>query len=222
MFRVKICGVTRPEDVMPIAQAGADAIGINFYAGSSRFVDDARAREIVAAAPKNLITVGVFVNAEAAEIRSKLERIGFGWVQLHGDEPLQMVAELAGLPVIRTIRWGRPDANARATFEGFTRLPQAVLVDAYSPAEYGGTGQTIDWSLIPPVRRLAEGLPLILAGGLTPTNVAQAIRTALPDAVDTASGVESSPGVKDLQKVRSFVAAAREALDSTAKPQAGG
>lgn len=222
MFQVKICGVTRPEDVVPIAKAGADAIGINFYERSSRFVDDARAMKIVAAAPKNLITVGVFVNAGAAEIRSKVERIGLGWVQLHGDEPPQIMAELDGIPVIRVIRWGQPDAKAPVTLEGISRLPQAVLLDAYSPAEYGGTGRTIDWSLVPSFRPRTLGLPLVLAGGLTPTNVAHAIRSALPDAVDTASGVESSPGVKDLEKVRSFVEAAREALDSIAKPQAGG
>src|SRR5688572_24073909 len=116
MFQVKICGVTRPEDVMPIAEAGADAIGINCFPGSSRFVDDASARDIVAAAPKTLITVGIFVNAGAAEIRSKMQQIGFDWVQLHGDEPPQILTALAGIPVIRAFRLGRQAPKAPMAF----------------------------------------------------------------------------------------------------------
>src|SRR6187397_588311 len=205
LFRIKICGVTRPEDAVGIAEAGADAIGLNFYSASPRFVDDDRAAEIIAAVPGQVAKVGVFVNADAAAIRDKVQRLGLDWVQLHGDEPPEFVAELPGLAVIRAVRLqDRVSVVLPATKGKLIRLPKAVLIDAFSASAYGGTGTTVAWEAVPEARHRLAGVPVILAGGLTPENVAEAIQIARPDAVDTASGVESSPGVKDLAKVREF------------------
>jgi phosphoribosylanthranilate isomerase len=215
LFRIKICGVTRPEDAAGIAEAGADAIGLNFYAASPRFVSDDLAAEIIAALPAPVAKIGVFVNADAAAIREKVQRLGLDWVQLHGDEPPEFLAELPGLAVIRAVRlsdWAR--AVLPAAEGKLVRLPKAVLIDAFSASAYGGTGMTVAWDAIPEARRRLAGLPVILAGGLTPKNVAEAIQAARPDSVDVASGVESSPGVKDLAMVKDFVAASREAFDA--------
>jgi phosphoribosylanthranilate isomerase len=213
LFRIKICGVTRPEDAAAIAAAGADAIGLNFYPNSPRFVTDEQAAEIIAILPPTVAKVGVFVNADAATIRDKAQRLGLDWVQLHGDEPPDFIAKLPGLAVIRAVRLRDrvsvvlPDAKGK-----LVRLPNAVLVDSFSDAAYGGTGQTVAWEHIPEAKRRLAGLPVILAGGLTPENVAEAIRVARPNALDVASGVESSPGIKDLAKVQAFVTAARESF----------
>lgn len=213
LFRIKICGVTRPEDAVAIAEAGADAIGLNFYPASPRFVADDRAAEIIAALPAHVAKVGVFVNADAAAIREKAERLGLDWVQLHGDEPPEFAAELPGLAVIRAVRLQDQLSGVLPNTRGkLIRLPHAVLIDAFSASAYGGTGTTVAWEAIPAARRQLAILPVILAGGLTPENVAEAIRIAQPDAVDVASGVESSPGVKDPAKVRDFVAASRESF----------
>jgi phosphoribosylanthranilate isomerase len=219
LFRIKICGVTRPADAASIADAGADAIGLNFYSASPRFVDDDRAAEIIAALPAHVAKVGVFVNADAATIRKKVERLGLDWVQLHGDEPPEFVAELPGLAVIRAVRlqdWA--SVLLPASKGKLIRLPKAVLIDAYSASAYGGTGTTVAWEAVPGAKNRLAGLPVILAGGLTPENVAEAIQMARPDAVDTASGVESSPGIKDLAKVREFVAAARAGWGARESP----
>lgn len=219
LFRIKICGVTRPEDAAMIAEAGADAIGLNFYPNSPRFVSDERATEIIAALPPGVAKVGVFVNADADTIRQKAESLGLDWVQLHGDEPPEFIAELPGLAVIRAVRLQDGVSVVLPTAKGkLVRPPNAVLIDAYSSSAYGGTGETIAWDHIPEARRHLAGLPVILAGGLTAENVAEAIRMARPDAVDVASGVESSPGVKHLAKVSEFVAAARAGLADRLRP----
>jgi phosphoribosylanthranilate isomerase len=215
MFQIKICGVTRPEDAAALSEAGADAIGLNFFAGSRRFVDDRRAAEILTPLAPSVMKVGVFVNATAEEIRRKVERFNLDWVQLHGDEPAQFLAELQGLPVLRAIRWqaGSPIMPPPEPASLNTApLPSALLIDAYSSSAYGGTGETVAWDKIPPLRRETGALPLVLAGGLRAENVAEAIRVGRPDAVDTASGVETSPGVKCPQRIAAFVAAAREAF----------
>jgi phosphoribosylanthranilate isomerase len=210
LFRIKICGVTRPEDAQAIAEAGADAVGLNFYPSSPRFVSDERATEIIAALPAGVAKVGVFVNLDAGSIRDKVQLLGLDWVQLHGDEPPEFIAELPGLAVIRAVRLQDRVSVVLPTTKGkLVRLPNAVLIDAYSASGYGGTGKTVAWEHIPEARRRLAGLPVILAGGLTPDNVAEAIRIAGPDGVDVASGVESSPGIKDPVKVSRFVAAAR-------------
>jgi phosphoribosylanthranilate isomerase len=210
-FRVKICGITRPEDASMAAGAGADAIGLNFYPGSPRCVTLEQAQAIAAAMPAGVARVGVFVNADLAEMRRIADSVPLDYVQLHGDEPPQAIAAL-DVPVIRAFRCGSaglmPVGLYLEACRQAGRLPAAVLIDAYAPGAFGGTGQTLDWPALAAGREHLAGLPLILAGGLTAENVAAAIAAARPDGVDTASGVESSPGVKDAARVRAFVAAA--------------
>jgi phosphoribosylanthranilate isomerase len=213
-FRVKICGLTRPEDARAADEAGADAIGLNFYSGSPRCVSLEQARLIAQELPERVTRVGVFVNATAAEIERAAREVPLDFVQLHGDEPPELLAELS-LPVLRAFRlregdW-RPIRAYLARCRELGRLPAGVLVDAFAPGAYGGTGKTVDWAAMSAGREALEGIPMILAGGLTPENIAAAIAAARPDGVDTASGIESSPGVKDAAKLWRFVAAASAA-----------
>ena len=216
VFRVKICGITNVEDARHAAGAGADAIGINFYGGSVRAVSLDQARTIAEAVPDEVSKVGVFVNASPAEVRQAAERLNLDYVQLHGDEPPSMLGDLAGVRVIRAYRLGnegwQPLVNYLNDCRRFAAMPAAILVDACREGAFGGTGQAVDWALTRQFHELHLGLPLILAGGLTPQNVGDAISAVSPAAVDTASGVESSPGRKDPTKVAAFVAASRMAM----------
>lgn len=216
MFRIKICGVTRAEDVRAAAAAGADAIGLNFYRASPRSIDLPRARALAGEIPEGVARVGVFVNASPEEIRRAHRALGLDWIQLHGDEPPGVVAQLHDLPVIRAFRCRDPRfAEVPAYLDQcrrLGRLPRAVLVDAFAPGTYGGTGATVAWDALADAAAGFGQLPLILAGGLRDTNVAAAIERVRPRAVDTASGVEASPGVKDAQLVERFVAQARKAF----------
>ncbi len=215
MFRIKICGLTTVENARQVVEAGADAIGLNFYAQGSRYVPPAQAHQIAAQTPRSVTRVGVFVNASVALIRELVQTVPLDMVQLHGDESPDLAAEVtaAGYPVIRAVRATRETlAGPLAWLDAFHaaggRLA-GILVDAQAAGHYGGTGQRADWSVLPQLRTACPDTPLILAGGLNATNVAEAIRMARPDAVDTASGVESAPGLKDLQLVRHFVAESR-------------
>ncbi|HYQ80483.1 MAG TPA: phosphoribosylanthranilate isomerase [Anaeromyxobacteraceae bacterium] len=199
--RVKICGVTRPEDALQAARLGADALGFNFWPGSRRYLAPAAARAIVDRLPPFVTPVGVFVNQGEEEIRRAADESGVRVLQLHGDEPPALCARLP-LPVVKAVRVAAP-----LPLDALKAYPVAAfLLDAPS-AGWGGSGQSFDWSL-------AEGLaglgPIVLAGGLTPENVAAAVRRVRPYAVDVASGVESSPGVKDVARMARFIAAARE------------
>ena len=199
--RVKICGVTRLEDALQAARLGADALGFNFWPGSKRFLAPAAARSIVERLPPFVTPVGVFVNQPEAEIRRAAEESGVRVLQLHGDEPPELCARLP-LPVVKAVRVG-----AALPLDALRAYPVAAfLLDAPS-AGYGGSGAAFDWSLAEGVAGLG---PLILAGGLTPENVAAGVRRVRPYAVDVASGVESAPGVKDVSKMARFIAAARE------------
>jgi phosphoribosylanthranilate isomerase len=204
MTRVKICGLTSPEQAAECAALGIDAVGVNFVASSPRRVDEATARAIVgavaAAGPRTLV-VAVVAGMNLDEIRSLVARTAVGCVQLHGDEPAEMVAAL--LPhAYKAVRVDGPADVATAE-----SMPGAyVLVDARVDGTLGGTGQAFDWGL---VVGLATRRRLVLAGGLTPDNVASAVRRVRPWCVDVASGVESGPGVKDMAKVRAFAEAAR-------------
>jgi phosphoribosylanthranilate isomerase len=190
---VKICGITRPEDAAAAEEAGADWIGLNFWPGSKRRVSVEVAKAIRTRLPK----IGVFVNAPLEEIRRIAGEIGLDRIQLHGDEPTDF--------------WTGPPPALRVV-RGVDRLTagdELVLLDAATPG-YGGAGEALDWNA---VRAAVErtGRRIILAGGLTPANVASAIAIVRPAGVDVASGVESAPGVKDPDKIRAFVRAARGA-----------
>jgi len=209
--RIKICGITRVEDGLAAADAGADAIGLVF-AKSPRQVTLAQARRIVAALPPYVSAVGVFVNARASTLMRTVIKAGLSEVQLHGDETPAFIAKLAGLRVTKGLR-----VRDRAFFVDaatvFARAGvQAILLDAYSTRERGGTGRRFDWDLVTGARKagaLEEAPPLILAGGLTPLNVRSAIRRVRPWGVDVSGGVESEPGIKCPEKIARFIAAVR-------------
>jgi phosphoribosylanthranilate isomerase len=215
MFRVKICGITTVPDAHVAVEAEADAIGLNFYPASPRFCPIENAREIAANVPKGICKVGVFVNATAHDIRRTVEVVGLDLVQLHGDEPPELLGEIRGLPVMKAFRVDG-DLSAIAAYLAICHrdrcMPRMVLIDALRPGQYGGTGATLNWPAIHDGRRHACGVPLVLAGGLTPANVAAAIAATRPWAVDTASGVEISPGKKSAPRVREFVEAALAAF----------
>jgi phosphoribosylanthranilate isomerase len=219
MFRIKICGITNERDALAAAEAGADAIGLNFFQKSRRFIEPETARQITAAVPAGILKVGVFVNLTVAEISSIVSRVGLDAVQLHGDESPQIIAELLkDVRVLRAHRCGSDGLMSLSQFLAVSRaagrMPDAVLIDADAGSDFGGTGQRADWDLIAREREALQKLPLILAGGLTLGNVAAAIAAVAPEGVDVASGVESAPGKKDQAKVRDFIVAAREAFDS--------
>ncbi|MBM4021162.1 MAG: phosphoribosylanthranilate isomerase [Planctomycetes bacterium] len=227
LFHVKVCGVTSADDARLVAAAGADAVGFNFIAGSPRHVAAEVAREAVATLPDGVLAVGVFAAATSREMLAVAGLVGLDAIQLHGHlsdddsahDPPKRCRELAGLPVIRAVRMdGDGLAAARRWLAAATaagRSPQMLIVDAavsgtVPTGQLGGTGHVVDWAALR--REPAFEFPIALAGGLTADNVAAAIRATGLRAVDTASGVELSPGRKDPDRVRAFVAAAREAL----------
>ena len=212
MFQIKICGVTSAADAQVVADAGADCVGLNFYPPSVRFLAPERAEDVVAIIPDGLTMVGVFVNASIDEIRNAAARLTLDFVQLHGDEPPEFIAALAGVSVIKAFRLGpaglSPVSQYLEACYQLAAMPAMVLLDAFQPGAYGGTGKEVDWSAAREYHDLGAGPALILAGGLSPENVAEAIRVVRPAAVDVASGVEGSPGIKDPAKASAFVAAA--------------
>lgn len=240
MFHVKICGVTVPGDARFAAAAGADAIGLNFVPGSPRCLDVVSARAVAAAVPQGVMKVGVFAGCTPEEIRGVVAAVGLDAVQLHGhlegsgrgvDSP-GLCAALAGLVLIRAVRLDPegpdPLATARRWFAEAAVLgaaPRLAIVDATVPAlaaagDLGGTGGRVDWARLAAARPLP--VPVALAGGLDPNNVAAAIRATGIGAVDVSSGVESAPGLKDAAKVAGFVNAARRALGLGGQPGAVG
>lgn len=201
--RVKICGLTRLEDALAAARLGAHALGFNFWPGSRRFISPAAARAIISALPPFVVPVGVFVDAGRDELLAAAAVSGVQVLQLHGDEPPALCAQLP-LPVLKAIRVRGPESLA--LLERYAGAAAGFLLDADS-AGYGGSGATFDWAL---AAQAAARFPVTLAGGLTPANVAAAVRLVRPWAVDTASGVEVSPGVKDHDKLARFIGAAEE------------
>lgn len=221
MFRTKICGITRIEDARQLADASAGAVGLNFYAASPRCVNPSVARQIVESLPPEITKVGVFVNAAPEAVAETIERVGLSAVQLHGDETPDQVATVIRtirVPVIRAFRLDErglaPVADSLRVCEQNSTCPRMVLVDAFRQDSYGGTGETIDWEQLRNWREVLGDVPLILAGGLTADNVQRAIKIVRPDAVDTASGVEAQPGIKDADAVRRFVSEALAAFES--------
>ena len=200
---LKICGITRLDDALHAVEHGATALGFVFWPRSPRFISAERAAEIVAELPASVTTVGVFVNESVDGIRATVSRAGVRAVQLHGDEPAAY-AEAIGYPILRSV------SVDDAVDVGKTwPAPTTLLVDAADPVRRGGTGQVVDWSR---AAALARQRPIVLAGGLTPDNVVAAIETVRPYGVDVSSGVEASPGVKDVERVAQFLAVARTAL----------
>jgi phosphoribosylanthranilate isomerase len=201
--RVKICGVTRLEDALLAARLGADALGFNFWRGSKRFVSPAAAGEVVRRLPPGVSAFGVFVDPSRDEVLAAVGASGVGVVQLHGDEPPALCVSL-GVPVVKAVRLATSrDLAQLASYE-----VSAFLLDTPSPG-YGGSGRTCDWGL---AAEVARELPAVLAGGLSPENVADAVRAVRPLAVDVASGVESAPGVKDAARMEQFIRRAKEAV----------
>ena len=203
MVCVKICGIGNLEDARASIDAGAHALGFNFYPQSPRYIEPSAARRIIEQLPASILCVGVFVNLpDAEQVKRVATEAGVQAVQLHGDESPEYCQELKDLFVIKALRVNsefEPDRAARYKTE-------AVLLDGFSPVAYGGVGQRFDWSVAMRTRELVE--KLFLAGGLNANNVVAAIKLVQPYAVDACSGLESVPGHKDMAKVRAFIAAA--------------
>ena len=217
LFRVKICGVRTAEDALAAADAGADAIGLNFYRGSRRSIEVSAAAEVAAAVTGRLHLVGVFVDETPAAVAEVASRLPLHYIQLHGSEEWTE-QDLRGLPpVVRALRWPALDL-AQARFIGRWTLPPLAdrvvgyLADANVAGALGGTGMTTRWETLHPRPEPLRRRPLILAGGLTAANVGRAIERVRPASVDTAGGVEDSSGRQHPQRIHDFVAAAREAF----------
>ena len=202
--RVKICGITRIEDAEAAVAAGADAVGLVFDPRSPRVVGLEQARAIARATPPFVSVVGLFVDAAPDHIEAVLNRVPLALIQFHGTETPDQ-CRLYGRPYIKAIRMH--DTVDLSAEEGRFGDAAGLLLDAFVPDQAGGAGVTFDWSRIPATR----GKPIVLAGGLTPENVGDAIRRVHPQAVDVSSGVEASKGIKDSDKIAAFIRAARAA-----------
>ena len=219
MTRIKICGIRTAENALMVARVGADMIGLNFYAKSPRYIDPAAAREVVSSLRRELgedapAIVGVFVNSSVGEVRAIAAEVGLDYAQLNGDELAEFVGALPGLAfkAIRPVDENAARAELAALESTFVASADApsVLLDAYNPKLYGGTGETASASIAAAVKAAVPRM--MLAGGLNPENVAERVRKLKPWGVDVASGVEAgAPGIKDEAKVREFIRAVRVA-----------
>lgn len=196
--RVKICGITRQEDAMAAVAAGCDAIGLVFYRSSPRYVSPEKAARIVASLPPFISVVGLFVDAEPDELLQVMQQVRLDLLQFHGNEPPE-ACERFGMPYMKAIRV-KSDTNLLQYAEQFKHA-QALLLDAFIEGVPGGTGQVFDWKIIPKTLPL----PVVLAGGLSPDNVVQAIGQVQPYAVDVSGGVELNKGIKDAAKIAAFM-----------------
>ena len=201
---VKICGITRVEDGLAAARAGAHAIGLVFHPASPRFVTIERATEIARSLPPFVTAVALFVNPNVATVRAVLERVPVQLLQFHGDET-PALCEQFDVPYLKAVRMapGTDLLQYAARYQG----AKALLVDAFKEGVYGGSGHAFDWKSIP----CDLPVPVVLAGGLTAQNVAEAVRTVRPWAVDVSSGVEREKGIKDPQLMAAFIRGARDA-----------
>jgi phosphoribosylanthranilate isomerase len=203
--KVKICGITNHSDARAAVNAGADALGFMFYASSPRFVSEKTAAEIIRALPPFVAKVGVFVNAGIETVRRTQEVCGLDTLQFHGDEPPGFCGQFQA-KIIKAFRVREEKSlQEMAAYES-----EAWLLDAFVPGKLGGTGERFNWELARQAAALNQRI--ILAGGLTPENVSDAIRQVRPYGVDVSSGVEAAPGKKDHAKIRDFIAAAKGAL----------
>lgn len=202
--RVKICGITRLDDALAACRAGADALGFVFYPPSPRNVDPKVVRDMLCALPPFVTTVGLFVDPDPAFVGSVLRAVRLDLLQFHGDETAQQ-CERYDVPYIKAVRM-RAEVDLLEYAHRFNRS-RALLLDSYVSGIQGGTGIRFDWKLIP--GDLA--LPVVLSGGLDPDNIAEAIRSVRPAAVDVSSGVEAAKGIKDPQRISRFIAGVRNA-----------
>jgi len=202
---VKICGITNVEDALAATHAGADALGFIFHQQSPRYVPIEKAAVVIRDLPAPIVKVGVFVDAEEDVVYSAIRECGLNLLQFHGSESPEYCVQF-GLMSMKAFQVR--DAQSLSRLTDFKT--DAWLLDAYSPVKPGGTGQTFNWDLAIEARKL--GRPIFLAGGLTPENVAEAVRHVEPYAVDVSSGVEASPGKKDHGKVKAFIEAAKATL----------
>jgi phosphoribosylanthranilate isomerase len=205
--RIKICGITRAQDARSAAQAGADAIGLVFYPPSPRYLSVERAVEIRDALEPFVQTVALFVNPDAAQVAQVIGRVRPGMLQFHGEETPEFCAQF-GTPFVKAYRVRSGDSAGEHALEYLRPFSRAAawLFDSHVP-EYGGVGETFDWSLLP----AAQERPVILSGGLARENVAGAVRRVRPWGVDVSSGVESAKGMKDAAKIAAFIAEVRNA-----------
>ena len=219
--KIKFCGLTRTADVTAAIECGADAIGLNFYKPSPRYVSPETARELSIVADQRVMRVGVFVNASPMEVDAVLAICPLDCIQLHGDETPEWIDEASYFPLlqsiffIKAIAWRGTVADQEKviawTHNHYPRL-LGMLVDAYDPVERGGTGKTARWDLLFPRPKEFRNATILLAGGLTPENISRAIQTAKPDGVDIASGIESAPGMKDYSKMRAIAEVSKRML----------
>jgi phosphoribosylanthranilate isomerase len=237
--RIKICGLTREVDIHTVHGCGVDAVGLNLVPSSPRYIGLARAIELARLARTlALTTVAVVMNPAEADLRTICSAFEWDFLQLHGSESVDVAACCKGIPLIKASSWsGRvqehqlveqwsshfftdmdPSTDTGDLESTVTSPVESVLagflIDAFSPGQGGGSGRQARWDLLAPRPSELEGWPLLLAGGITPDNVAQAVRTTNCDGVDTASGVEAAPGIKDPDLVRLFAYQARAALDA--------
>ena len=203
--RVKICGITRPEDAEAAAIAGADAIGLNFYPKSKRYIEIAKAKSILKILPPFVTTVGLFVNQDREFIQSIIDELDLDLLQFHGDET-QEECTIYSRPFIKAIRM-KPDIDLSGIITKYD-LSRGILFDSYVTDTAGGTGVSFDWERVP--GNIQK--PVILAGGLNPDNVDNAINIVKPYAVDVSGGVESEPGIKDSNKINEFINKVRSAI----------
>ena len=204
-MKIKICGITNNEDAQVAVEAGVDALGFVFYRNSPRFVEPKVAQQIIAQLPPFIFCVGVFVNETMEMIRHTMDECGLTFAQLHGDETPSYCKTLAR-PVLRALRLrDRVSLLSIAEYQGRFGV-KGFVIDAFSESAYGGTGKVVDWKL---GAEAAKVFPILLAGGLTPDNVQQAIHHVQPYGVDVSSGIEAHPGKKDPIKIQAFVRAVR-------------
>lgn len=202
--RIKICGVTRPDDARAAAAAGADAIGLVFYADSPRALDLESAYAVAAALPPFVSRVALFLDPSAADVQAVIDALRPDLLQFHGDESPEFCGRF-GVPYVKAVPMGDEGADPDAYAARFADAA-ALLLDGHRPGQAGGRGEGFDWE----GRGGGRSMPVVLAGGLTPDNVAEAIRSVRPYAVDVSSGVESARGVKDPARIRAFAAAVHE------------
>lgn len=209
MVKVKICGITNYEDAINAARLGADYLGFNFYKGSPRYIHESKAKRIIEGLPKNVKTVGIFVNEDTSKIIRAAESCNIDLIQLSGDEDAPAISKLrkaTNKKIIKVFRVkNKEDIKNILDFKkSFPSKDFFVLLDSFKKGDYGGTGTMFDWGIV----SIAKGFNkkrLFLSGGLKPANVKQAICKVKPYAVDVCSGVEKSPGKKDSKKVREFI-----------------